>query len=223
MFSDGIIGIDVDAVGHGTPNALENPIASEVLDLFSDTYIEKSPSGLGYHILGLCDNFKLPTFVDNGKFKLSQDYYMKNADLDLEIYPSDLSNRFFTFTGDSIGIDSLNDITDSVNIFLKRYMQKEDPLDAIIKKARNAKDGDKFIALFDNGVLSEYNNDDSAADLALCSILAFYTNGNKEQIDKLFRKSALYRDKWDRSDYREIQNILQNLFPEVKKKGLLNM
>ena len=58
------------------------------------------------------------------------------------------------------------------------------PLDAIIKKARNAKDGDKFIALFDNGVLSEYNNDDSAADLALCSILAFYTNGNKEQIHK---------------------------------------
>lgn len=221
MFSDGIIGIDVDAVGHGTPNALENPIASEVLDLFSDTYIEKSPSGLGYHILGLCDNFKLPTFVDNGKFKLSQDYYMKNADLDLEIYPSELTNRFFTFTGDSIGIESLNDITDKVNIFLKKYMQKENPLDAIINKARNAKDGDKFIALFDNGDLSEYNNDDSAADLALCSILAFYTNGNKEQVDKLFRKSALYRDKWDRSDYREmtINKSLNKLDAEDNKKS----
>ena len=221
MFTNNLVGIDIDAVGHGTPNAKENPMALEIIDLFTDTYIEKSPSGLGFHILGLCDNTQLPTVNENGKINLDKMYSMKNSDWELEIYPSELTNRFFTFTGDSIGIESLNDITDKVNIFLKKYMQKENPLDAIINKARNAKDGDKFIALFDNGDLSEYNNDDSAADLALCSILAFYTNGNKEQVDKLFRKSALYRDKWDRSDYREmtINKSLNKLDAEDNKKS----
>ena len=95
MFSNGLIGIDIDAVGHGTTNATENPVAHEVLDLFSDTYIEKSPSGLGYHILGLCDNTQLPTITDSGKVKLSNDYTMKNSDLELEIYPSGLTNKFF--------------------------------------------------------------------------------------------------------------------------------
>ena len=57
--------------------------------------------------------------------------------------------------------------------------------------------------------------------MALCSILAFYTNGNKEQVDKLFRKSALYRDKWDRSDYREmtINKSLNKLDAEDNKKS----
>ncbi len=43
----------------------------------------------------------------------------------------------------------------------------------------------------------------SEADQALCNILAFYTT-SKEQIDGIFRRSRLYRDKWDqREDYRE--------------------
>lgn len=44
--------------------------------------------------------------------------------------------------------------------------------------------------------------DHSAADAALCSHLAFWTGKDCERIDRLFRQSALYRDKWERSDYR---------------------
>lgn len=33
--------------------------------------------------------------------------------------------------------------------------------------------------------------------MALCSILGFYSNGNAEKIDRLFRKSGLFREKWD--------------------------
>lgn len=37
----------------------------------------------------------------------------------------------------------------------------------------------------------------------LCSILAFWCQGNADRIDQLFRRSRLYRRKWDRRDYRE--------------------
>jgi hypothetical protein len=37
----------------------------------------------------------------------------------------------------------------------------------------------------------------SEADLALCSELAFWTGPDAARIDRLFRQSALFRDKWD--------------------------
>ena len=45
--------------------------------------------------------------------------------------------------------------------------------------------------------------DRSSADAALCQHLAFWTGKDCERIDRLFRRSGLYRDKWeDRPDYR---------------------
>ncbi|PLS86750.1 MAG: hypothetical protein CYG60_05595 [Actinobacteria bacterium] len=52
------------------------------------------------------------------------------------------------------------------------------------------------------GDTSGYDGDDSRADLALCSMLAFWT-GDEHQLDRLFRRSGLYREKWERADYRE--------------------
>ena len=72
----------------------------------------------------------------------------------------------------------------------------------LIEKARNAKNGSKFCALFDHGDLSAHKGDESAADLALCNILAFWLGGDFNAIDEAFRSSALYRDKWNRQDYR---------------------
>ena len=43
--------------------------------------------------------------------------------------------------------------------------------------------------------------DNSSADLALCMHLAFWTGRNSERMDRLFRRSCLHRDKWDRPDY----------------------
>ena len=42
----------------------------------------------------------------------------------------------------------------------------------------------------------------SEADAALCAMLAFWCGGDTEQMDRLFRHSALMRDKWERDDYR---------------------
>ncbi len=47
----------------------------------------------------------------------------------------------------------------------------------------------------------------SEADLALCSILAFWTGKDSEWIDRLFRKSGLMRGKWD--EYRGDQTYGQ--------------
>ena len=64
---------------------------------------------------------------------------------------------------------------------------------AVIKKAMAAKDGDKFRRLFVDGDTSDYNCDDSAADMALCSLLRFWCGDDPVQIDGLFRESELYR------------------------------
>lgn len=67
----------------------------------------------------------------------------------------------------------------------------------LLARARSAKNGRKFMRLFYCGDLSDYGGDDSAADLALCGLLAFWCGGDAERIDRLFRQSALMREKWD--------------------------
>lgn len=76
--------------------------------------------------------------------------------------------------------------------------------DAIIELCRNAKNAAKFVELFDHGNTSQYDLDDSRADQALISLLAFYTQ-DPGQLDRIFQRSALYRaDKWGkRDDYRQ--------------------
>ncbi len=51
------------------------------------------------------------------------------------------------------------------------------------------------------GDTSGCGGDHSAADLALLSRLAFYSQ-DPNQLDRLFRRSGLYREKWERQDYR---------------------
>lgn len=67
----------------------------------------------------------------------------------------------------------------------------------LIERAKNARNGDRFSRLW-SGDASDYGNDRSRADLALCSILAFWCGGDCERIDRLFRRSGLMRGKWDR-------------------------
>lgn len=38
----------------------------------------------------------------------------------------------------------------------------------------------------------------SEADLAFCNALAVFTGGDLAQMDRLFRRSGLMREKWDR-------------------------
>lgn len=71
----------------------------------------------------------------------------------------------------------------------------------MIASLRRQKNGEKFSRLFDQGDLSGYGSQ-SEADLALCSLIAYRAGDNPELIDAVFRSSQLYRDIWEREDYR---------------------
>ena len=71
----------------------------------------------------------------------------------------------------------------------------------IIAKAKAAKNGPEFERLM-AGDITGYGSH-SEADMALCSLLAFWTGNDATKIDQLFRQSGLYREKWERADYRE--------------------
>ena len=212
MFTDGICGIDID---NKTNNPNLDKQAKTIINLMN-TYTERSPSGTGYHLIFKCDMSKIPTI--NGK--LNDKYYFKNPYNDLECYFSGLTNRYFSYTGETINNQNIEDRTEQILIFIKNYMLKDNfkkksesskqeqnkkytPSFDILNKARNAKNGIKFSALYDRGDISAYNNDDSAADQALCNMLAFWLQGNFNEIDYYFSKSALNREKWERTDYKK--------------------
>src|SRR5436309_1575697 len=50
--------------------------------------------------------------------------------------------------------------------------------------------------------MSDYADNNSIADMALVSILARRFNNNAFLIDAEFCKSGLFREKWDRLDYK---------------------
>jgi primase/DNA polymerase family protein len=68
--------------------------------------------------------------------------------------------------------------------------------DAMLERARKAANGEWVGRLFECGDIGAYPSH-SEADLALCEHLRFWTNGNRDRIDRLFRRSALMRPEWD--------------------------
>ena len=119
--------------------------------------------------------------------------------------------RYFACTGNIYNEKYLNikDCTDSIKILHSKYLPADTPkveakpftpidLDdtEIIDKARNCKSGYLFAALYDGCWQGVYPSQ-SEADLTLCNQLAFWTQKNAEQMDRIFRTSGLMRDKWD--------------------------
>lgn len=217
MLADGLCGIDIDAINHGTISESINPLEKEICKIFEGTYMEYSPSGNGIHILGMCDINQLPfVTMQDEKTKIDTKYYSKNPNNNLEMYIAGTTNRFFTFTEELLGTNYFNNITEEMRMFAEIYMRRNDikedeyqldietKMEEILSLARNSKNGRKFIKLYYDGDISDYNYDESSADLALCDLLAFWTKKDKELIDKLFRNSRLYRPKWERADYRQM-------------------
>lgn len=62
----------------------------------------------------------------------------------------------------------------------------------------------------------------SGLDLALCCKIVFYGGRDPARVDRIFRESALYREKWEREDYRErtiaaaIETVTQLYAPRAK-------
>ncbi len=94
----------------------------------------------------------------------------------------------------------------------------------LLRRAFAARNGEKTRRLFD-GDTSMHGDDDSAADLALCTTLAFWCGGDDGRIDRLFRRSGLYREKWDREDYRQrtirkaVESCVEFYSPPTSRSG----
>jgi len=201
--TDLITGIDIDHCRE--PDGSIALWAQEIIRVLN-SYTERSPSGTGFHIFVLG---KLPTSLEHHRLNIGSGR--------IEVYDG---GRFFTMTGDHVeetprtierrqdelefivhkwGLD-LRDQPSFNGTVRKGYANAADlDDDALIEKALGAANGEKFGRLFVDGNISEYDGDDSSADLALVNLLAFWTNGDRLRVDRLFRRSRLMRAKWNRA------------------------
>lgn len=174
-----------------------------------NSYTEISQSGTGFHIIL---RGELPTKIEDvSQNKISLPEWGEGVEL--EIYNT---GRYFALTGDTPDPFPIADAGEALNalyseagkLYLERKKTPPQPVqprtepcslsDAeVLEKARKGKNGADFTALYDRGDKSAYDGDDSRADLALCNHLAFWSGCDKGQMDRLFRRSALYRPKWD--------------------------
>ena len=70
-----------------------------------------------------------------------------------------------------------------------------------------------------SGDTSGYDADHSRAGMALCIMLAQRYGCNAFKIDEQFRESGLYREKWERQDYRE-SNITKAILAVARDEAI---
>ena len=203
---DTVCAIDID---HCIVDGVRTEMAKDICAIMNNSYIEYSPSEEGLRILFKVDIEKLS--YDKNIYKIN------NRDLGLEVYVPGVSPRYVTVTGNTINPGVYEDRTTELKVVLDKYMKKNaaKPVKKtkeeansqssvklsdkdVISKASSSKNGVKFTSLY-NGDTNMYPSP-SEADLGLCSMLSFWCSGNATQMDRIFRTSGLYRDKWDRPD-----------------------
>jgi primase-polymerase (primpol)-like protein len=207
---DPIVGVDLDDCRDPETGDVDDAAQDIIARL--DSYTEVSPSGTGYHVL-------ITGELPDGR----------NRRGSIELYDT---ARFFTVTGDHVertptrvarrqdaltaihreyvqdterdtvaeseqrgGVDDESPTTETADVDVD--LEDED----LLEKARNASNGEKFERLW-NGNTVGYDSQ-SEADMALCCLLAFWTGGDRTQMEQLFRQSGLHREKWDEVHYAD--------------------
>jgi len=183
-----------------------SPDVLEDLKLIN-SYCELSPSGTGIRFIA----------KGNPPFPPGKNGRKKGG---IELYQS---GHYLTITGHRLAEypATIEKRPDELRAFYEKHFSEPEPEeeksqeerglkltdDQIIALAAQAKNGDKFLKLM-SGEWESFKKDDgeqlypsqSEADLAFCELLAFFTT-DPTQIDQIFRRSKLYREKWDRKDY----------------------
>ncbi len=167
------------------------------------TYVEVSPSGEGLHAIFLGPKPEGATKSRKGP---------------VEMYDH---GRYFTVTGDVF--EGHGELGANPRVVEKAYKLWIDPDfgravpqatlaqaeagaasggamamgdEELLERAYASSSGDAIRALM-AGDMSAQGDDHSAADMALCSHLAFWCAGDAPRIDRIFRSSGLMRAKWD--------------------------
>lgn len=171
------------------------PLTNIAKEVMQKTWWEVSPSGTGIHAYF--------------KGTLPYEVKRKNKSEHLELYSH---SRFMTFTGvnddvyrevscDQIYIDSLVEryfkheviTNDTINYDITPANLEDNEVMQLMAKSKNS---DKLSKLMSGG-WREIFESQSEADLSLLNALAFYTQKNIVQMDRIFRDSDLMRPKWD--------------------------
>jgi len=185
--TDNFIGIDLDDCRDLETGKIELWTQAYMDKLHS--YCEITPSGRGLHIIV--------------KGTLPGERRKKDK---IECYDK---LHFFTVTGDHLEgtPTTIEEREKELETFYRDVFGVEEtpkPIEIkptllsdseVLEKATSAKNGEKFNKLM-QGDYSDYPSQ-SEADLALCNAFSFWCGNNPEQIDRLFRRSKLYRKKWD--------------------------
>jgi primase-polymerase (primpol)-like protein len=185
---DPYVGIDLDA---GLSESDRGAIVGRL-----DSYAEFSVSGTGIHVI----------------VRASLNGHRRNRSGPFEVYDQ---GRYFVMTGQHVrGTPTVEDRQVELDQVLAAFLPAEpmlpaapapvEPVDLddreLLDRAMSARNGADFQRLW-NGDIAGYGSH-SEADLAFCCMLAFWTGRDAGRIDRLFRDSGLWREKWDRDDYR---------------------
>ena len=184
---DGICCIDLDHCydEHGNLSVLAEQIKSAT----QGTYREISVSGKGLHFFGKTKGMDVKAFSKDGK----SEFYQKA--------------HFIAMTGNTLGDKELMDFDAlPVKNYLLEHHDKRTVLGGagkgveglssmsdrdVVEKAMASKNGDVFKALYSG---QDLQNNHSNSDMSLMNRLAFWCNGDKEQMLRIFATSGLYRE-----------------------------
>ncbi len=182
--------------------------ARPILRLFRHTYQEVSPTGTGIKIIGVG--------------QISGDKHTKPMDgkpgakpgAKVELFDTE---KYTTLTGHRCHASAahLGDCQAALEVLYTdlwptptdapapptAVTTSHDDDDRRLERARASSNGVRFSALFDRGDTGDYGGDASAADQALCNMLAFWFGPDPARVDRMFRRSALMREKWDKKHY----------------------
>lgn len=199
MLGNGYFGVDIDHCREKDQKAIINDICHTL-----KSYTEISQSGEGLHII--CRGM------------LPQGPRRKG---NIEMYDN---TRYFALTGNIAQITTdegeivtyrnIEDRTIEIKPLWEKYINQEKQGtytyrverenvrflnltdEQVIQYARESKNGTLFTALYYGQWAGLYDSQ-SQADMAFCMQLAFWCNKDKAQMDRIFRSSGLYREKWD--------------------------
>ena len=194
---DDLVGYDLDVKGDIVRAGIADEIIREAKRF--GCYVELSPSGEGYHI------FLRGALPRAGK---------GSPHSWIEAYDR-TSPRYLTVTGSVVvSYDGIPEAWGFIEWMHEKFLHKEEvkveaaPIQRatvnltdseLIEKIRASASGVKFDALYSGAS----GDDHSAADLELCNILAWWTNRDAAQMDRIFRSSGLIRDKWDKRHHSD--------------------
>ena len=184
---DNICCIDLDHCYDEQGNPSE--LVADLIDKTRGSFAEKSVSGKGVHIFGKTKGMDVRAFSKDGKSEFYQKSHfitmtgdvmlkaeLKDFDsLPIKDYLYDKHERRVELKGKGRGLEGLSVMTDR----------------DVVEKAISSKGGDTFKALY-NG--QDLQNNHSNSDMSLMNRLAFWCNGDKEQMLRIFATSGLFRE-----------------------------